>query len=39
MKKSYVAPAIVAGVGLVTLFLLFFLDLSSLWGKVCDAFT
>ena len=39
MKKRYVALAVVAGLGLVAIFLLFTLDLSSFWDGVCEAFT
>ena len=39
MKKRYVALVVIAGLGLVTIFLLFTLDLSSFWDRVCDAFT
>ena len=39
MKKRYAALVVVAGLGLAILFLLFTLDLSSFWDKVCDAFT
>ena len=39
MKKRYAALVMVAGLGLAILFLLFTLDLSSFWDKVCDAFT
>ena len=39
MKKRYAALVVVAGFGLAILFLLFTLDLSSFWDKVCDAFT
>ena len=39
MKKPYVALVVIAGLGLVTIFLLFTLDLSSFWDRVCDAFT
>lgn len=39
MKKHYVALAVVAGLGLAAIFLLFTLDLSSFWDRVCDAFT
>ena len=39
MKKRYVALAVVAGLGLAAIFLLFPLDLSSFWDGVCEAFT
>jgi hypothetical protein len=39
MKKRYVALVVIAGLALVTIFLLFTLDLSSFWDRVCDAFT
>jgi hypothetical protein len=39
MKKRHIALAVVAGAGIAILILLFSLDLPSLWGKVCDAFT
>jgi hypothetical protein len=39
MKKRYVAFAVAAGLGLATIFLLFTLDLSFFWDRVCDAFT
>jgi hypothetical protein len=39
MKKRYVALAVAVGVGLAAIFLLFTLDLSSFWDRVCDAFT
>jgi hypothetical protein len=39
MKKPYVALVVIAGLALVTIFLLFTLDLSSFWDRVCDAFT
>jgi hypothetical protein len=39
MKKRYVALAVAAGVALAAIFLLFTLDLSSFWDRVCDAFT
>ncbi len=39
MKKRYVVLAVVAGLGLAAIFILFTLDLSSFWERVCDAFT
>ena len=39
MQKRYVALVVAAGVGLAAIFLLCTLDLSSLWDRVCDAFT
>jgi len=39
MKKRYVALAVVAGLGLAAISLLFTLDLSSFWDGVCEAFT
>jgi len=39
MKKRYIALAVVAGLGLAAIALLFTLDLSSFWDGVCEAFT
>jgi len=39
MKKRYIALAVVAGLGLAAIALLFTLDLSSFWYGVCEAFT
>ena len=39
MKKRYVALAVVVGLGLAAIALLFTLDLSSFWDGVCEAFT
>jgi hypothetical protein len=39
MKKRYIALAVVAGLGLAAIALLFTLDLSSFWEGVCEAFT
>jgi len=39
MKKRYVPLAVVAGLCLAAISLLFTLDLSSFWDGVCEAFT
>ncbi len=39
MQKRYVVLAVAAGVGLAAIFLLFPLELSFFWDRVCDAFT